>query len=780
MRYVLLLFLLSALAGGASAVDFGNGSLTVHGTGNWVNARSANLITPPMDLTNYNPGGPVAVGGWVDLREAVLPDPGWWSKFYFMVRMKDASAYNRHLAISFGSDWLGVWRGIPAQPWDRIRYEFFCQGEPVYGNCWPKGGPEKYYCTVGGFTDDTIPPTRIYPSDRIYYFQSIADWSVSPATWDLWVYGKGHAGGNEVDYKQWYHVGRWLQAGSSPPGDFRINQTNIQDFYLDLWGSDLLGVGQTAKVSWRGLRVGPPVPMDQPPPPTLTLVPTHESIYIKPGESILVNMNVSDLQTKVNACQAILGYSSTYFADPPNTGCVEPGGGVWDLVIWDSWRDSTGTPGEIDTAIGVDAQGAVGTDADATICKITLTSKSGVEGVTQMVFQPDVSDVKATFLSDMNANPVWPAKVNSTNIYIDGTAPVVTSFSADPLCTKTTTTLTFAVADADSPGKSGVDYVDVYVGDDLVAHDVTSPYVLDMSGYATETCHAVKLRVYDKAGNYADSNPENVCIDKTAPTISNIRAEQPVGTSVLCGSGNNAVQGVVDIFVDVVDPGCATLVVPPTVEVAGITPVDYVGVVGDTYHYQVTVLPTTGNGSHTITVSAQDSLGNSSSDNSKSVCVDKNQVTGTVSFGTLSSESYSVTRDVVFIATDAGGGVLKTWTIPVLFTNDTGTQVASGTYKLTLVPAGMVNLSAKNAWTLRKKQACSLDGDGQASANFTLLGGDINNSNTINILDYSLLKIYWLNAKSGWEAADVNGNGAVNADDYNIMKLNWFKVGDNP
>lgn len=513
---------------------------------------------------------------------------------------------------------------------------------------------------------------------------------------------------------------------------------------------------------------------DQTAPNLLELIPTDDSIYIKPGEGILVDMNVSNLQQKVNACQAVLGYSSTFFADPTG-GCVQvPGGSVWDQVIWDSWSDSTGVPGEIDTAIGVNAQGAVGTDADGTICKILLTSRTGVEGVTQMIFRPDVSDVESTFLSDMSANPVWPAKVNSTNIYIDGTAPVVNSFSAAPLCTKTTTTLTFDVADAVSGGASGVDYVDVYVDNVLIAHDVASGYVLDMSGYATETCHDVKIRVVDKAGNETDSGVQSVCVDKTAPVISNIRAEQS-GSSVLCGEGY-AVQSFFDIYVDVEDPGCADLVTPPTVTIDGISPVVPQGNSGNTYHYKAEVISTTDNGSHTITVNAEDSLGNASSDNSKAVCVDKNQVTGTVSFSTLSTASYSFTRNVVFVATDAGGTVLKSWTIPVDFTNDTGTKVASGEYKLLLAPAGMANLSAKTNWSLRKKEAASLDDDGQSTTNFVLLGGDLNGTNSVNVLDYSILKVNWYTAGA---VADINGDGGVGSLDYDIMKSNWFVTGEN-
>ncbi len=151
---------------------------------------------------------------------------------------------------------------------------------------------------------------------------------------------------------------------------------------------------------------------------------------IKPGQDVVINMDVKHLMQMVNGCQAMLGYSSTYFPDPVGP-VIAAGGGVWDLVIYDSWDVGKGIPGEIDTAVGVDAQGAVGTDADGTVAKITL--KAGViEGVTQIVFRADDldNDTRQTFLSDMNAVAVWPNKYDSQNIVIDGTAPVIDINSA--------------------------------------------------------------------------------------------------------------------------------------------------------------------------------------------------------------------------------------------------------------------------------------------------------------------------------------------------------------
>src|SRR5690606_14550105 len=115
--------------------------------------------------------------------------------------------------------------------------------------------------------------------------------------------------------------------------------------------------------------------------------------------------------------------------------------------------------------------------------------------------------------------------------------------------------------------------------------------------------------------------------------------------------------------------------------------------------------------------------------------INKNQITGTVAFDTLSSSTYGFTRNVVFVATDAGGTVLKTWTQAVSFTNNSGTKVASGAYVLVDVPAGTVGLSAKTDTHLRKREAAGLDGDGQAVVPFVLLGGDVKADNFVNILD---------------------------------------------
>ncbi|MGA2324063.1 MAG: DUF2341 domain-containing protein [Sedimentisphaerales bacterium] len=154
------------------------------------------------------------------------------------------------------------------------------------------------------------------------------------------------------------------------------------------------------------------------------------------------------------------------------------------------------------------------------------------------------------------------------------------------------------------------------------------------------------------------------------------------------------------------------------------------------------------------------------------------QIAGTIDINTLSSASYSFNRAVVFKATDSSGNVLKQWTVTVNFTNNTVMRSASGSYTLADVPNTTANLSAKTAWSLRKRQSVVFSGN-SAIADFTnnnaMLGGDLNGSNSVNIMDYSILKSNWYTTNA---LADITGDGVVNLLDYAIMKDNFLKVGD--
>jgi len=351
-------------------------------------------------------------------------------------------------------------------------------------------------------------------------------------------------------------------------------------------------------------------------------------------------------------------------------------------LIYNSWDVGSGVAGEIDTAIGIDINATTtGTDADNTIAIITLAAQEN-EGISQVVFRPDVSDVESTMLADMNAQPVYPITIDSRDIVVDGTDPTVENLTATQ-----------------------------------VSCDVLN------------------------------------CIGTT-------------------------VQGIVDIAVDACD-ALAGLAEPPTVTVTqGVTALSvmYVGESpAGTFSYTVEIESTTANSTWVIEAIATDKAGNVGSTMGM-LCVNKNTVTGTVAFDTLSYSYYGVTRDVVFVATDALGTVLTSWTVPVDFANSA--MAAAGDYVLTAVPDEIAGLSVKTGWALRHKQGLTLGLNGQATLDFVgselLHSGDVTNSNMINLLDYSVLRVNWLTDDY---TADINGDGGVNLLDYSLMKWHWFETG---
>jgi hypothetical protein len=423
------------------------------------------------------------------------------------------------------------------------------------------------------------------------------------------------------------------------------------------------------------------------------------------------------------------------------------------------------TAGDLDVAVGIHYDNfSTGTSADAKTAIITLTP-TGTEGTTKMVFRPDADPdpglTMSTYLSDTAAQPVWPTKLDSANIIIDGTAPTGVTISAVPSSwtSSNSVTLTFSATDA----LAGIDHYELQLdsGSFLAA---TSPYSLDVSLVADGT-HTVTVKAFDRAGNTATA-VTSIYLDKTDPTV-NVASAKQAGVELL-GVSTNAVQGVVNIQVTAADATSplATPVVTVTPSGGSAEAAAFVseGPTG-TFNYTWSVTSTTPNGVATITATATDAAGNDATD-TDTFHVNKNQVTGQVELQDFVGSS----RAMTFVAT---GGTVKTWTQTLSFAGG----VAS--YTLTDVPAGTTGVSAKTAWSLRNKLAAVLDGDGQVAANFTggekLLGGDINGTNSINVLDYSVMKANWFTSNS---VADINGNGVVNLDDYSIQKSNWFLVGD--
>ncbi|GMU20280.1 MAG: hypothetical protein AMXMBFR13_03770 [Phycisphaerae bacterium] len=307
---------------------------------------------------------------------------------------------------------------------------------------------------------------------------------------------------------------------------------------------------------------------------------------------------------------------------------------------------------------------------------------------------------------------------------------------------------------------------------DVIAGDNCS-YTVTQSPAAGSTLsglgdHTVTMTVQDPSGNTVTHDVTITITESTAPILDFLTANQN-GNSVLTPA-NPAVQGTVDIYVPATHVGCATFTEANiSVDVAGIGPATYVDKAGDVYHFTVQVVPATANGAHLITVIAEDSLGNSSRYDDESLWVNKNTIAAQIEL----EEFVGASRQVTLVL--KGAAVSETRTVSLTgFTN----HVASVT--LTGVPDAVTSISAKTAWSLRTRlTGLNMSANnGQASALFTgadkLKGGDLDGSNSINVLDYARLKVKWYGTDP---SADIDGNGSVGTTDYSILKANWFNVG---
>jgi len=588
--------------------------------------------------------------------------------------------------------------------------------------------------------------------------------------------------------------------------------------------------------------------------PVLTL--NAADVYAQPGETVTVTLDVTDLIGAVNGAQAIAMFHTSHLT---LTGIAQ-GGDDWDTLIYPS-SIALLAPGEIDVAVGVkDSLSVTGTKADATLAVFTFTA--GAEGQTILDFRDDIDEIESTMLGDITASAVravYPVKVSSPTIYIDGTAPTITQFSADPATWTNADSVALSFAATDDNAGIATYELSVAGVDGGAFYEIaeTSPYTLDVSTLA-DGQPDVTLRVTDNAGN-AETASIVLQLDKTAPTELQLSADKtdwinqltdgpivltfsadgaesdikyyelkvdggnwsqatsthnlnvsgladgthtvymratdnadntsgevsveikldatpPVIESVACtqyGVGllpgtPNAVQDEVEIVVTVSDamsgiPGTPTVTVTPN----GAAAEDITATATGSFTYTFDVISTTANGLATITITAVDEAGNTTMDSSNTFNINKNQVAGNVELEGFVGE----TRTVTFVITHGTGT-----TSVDLDVDFTGTV---GAYRLTDLPDDVSAVSAKAAWNLRVWLDAALDEHGQATADFTasnlLRGGDLNDTNSINILDYSEMKIRWFSTDA---VADINGDGSVSLDDYTIMKANWFTTGD--
>lgn len=149
-------------------------------------------------------------------------------------------------------------------------------------------------------------------------------------------------------------------------------------------------------------------------------------------------------------------------------------------------------------------------------------------------------------------------------------------------------------------------------------------------------------------------------------------------------------------------------------------------------------------------------------------------VSGTIEL--LDYEAPLSGQTVTLYLRPAAGGSLTT--IPnVALGND-------GSYQISTALCGRYNVLAKGSHWLRKQRVGSVDllGSPISGVSFTLVNGDVNNDNEVNIGDYSLLSLAFGSSPGdgNWNPmADLNGDDTVDIGDFAILSYNFGAIGDN-
>jgi PKD repeat protein len=122
---------------------------------------------------------------------------------------------------------------------------------------------------------------------------------------------------------------------------------------------------------------------------------------------------------------------------------------------------------------------------------------------------------------------------------------------------------------------------------------------------------------------------------------------------------------------------------------------------------------------------------------------------------------------------------------PTLVNTYNVTTATNGNFSISNIPAGTYKIAVKNSHMLQKVLTGQQIADGGTlTANFgTLKGGDVNNTNIINLADLgALLSSY--NKTTGDTGyltnADLNGNGIVNLADLGLLLFNYNTAGESP
>jgi len=147
-------------------------------------------------------------------------------------------------------------------------------------------------------------------------------------------------------------------------------------------------------------------------------------------------------------------------------------------------------------------------------------------------------------------------------------------------------------------------------------------------------------------------------------------------------------------------------------------------------------------------------------------------ISGAITFGQFSGIRSTI--PVAFEIVDPSSStVVQTGTV---YTNDTGayvwnTDVAPGTY----------HVRAKGSHWLRSASLNVVVGvTGATNVNLTLVNGDVNGDNSVNVADFLALRQAFGTSSGGGgfnPNADLNGDGSVNVTDFLILRANFGQTG---
>lgn len=441
------------------------------------------------------------------------------------------------------------------------------------------------------------------------------------------------------------------------------------------------------------------------------------NLYIQPEDEINITMDISALNDRIQGCEALMGFSTEYF--DLNAGTLTPAA-PWSVEIKNYRAADTGSAiyGEVDSALGLELSetNPEGSQTDAKMADINMTSKVNKEGTTVFYFREQQANDDQLIDTRLT--------VNTTG----GAGHYMTPFTIN----------------------SG--YITV---------DGTAPSIQDFT--ANQAQPGIQL----------GENDVNVF------DYSNSKTRQGTITFTVCMRDDNAGIDDNDVTLTLQHEDSTSVDItrnPIDTEIVTIDTEDWTK-----YTFEVTVDATYENGIWDVKVWGEDRSGNDSATLSGTLDVQKNEVSVDIELEGAAGEVFD--REVEFIAADSGGNSLKSWTETVTFDGTGGHNTAS----LTLYesPDNIEYLSAKTGWNLLRNVQVTDDNDvgesGQTKADFTgdgvneLRGGDLNDDNLVNLLDYAKLRYFWYTTNP---EADINGDGEVQTDDYTIMANNWYTTGD--